>query len=141
MSHYFKNGAEALDALGFAHGLDRDLEFGLFGQRNPHQVHVNQSPLHLIDLHVGDLDRGRGAVDAEREYHVAAVAAQKRREFALDYARARRLLTAAVDGDRDEALRALAARGVLAAFIAGLRFQRDVPIETHYSNSKINRVR
>jgi hypothetical protein len=33
-------------------------------------------------------------------------------------------------------LRALAARGVFAAFIARFRFQRDVPIETHYSNSK-----
>src|SRR5262245_65435880 len=97
---------------------------------------MDQSPLHRIDLHFGDLDRGRGAVDVEREYHVAAVAAQKRREIALDYARARRLLPAAVDGDRDEALRALAARGVLAAFIAGLRYERDVPIKTHYSNSK-----
>ena len=88
-----------------------------------------------IDLHLGDLDRGRGAVDVEREDYVAAVAAQKRREFTLDDVRARRLLPASVYGDRDEALRALAARGVLAAFVAGFRFQRDVSIETHYSNS------
>src|SRR5262245_24402970 len=96
---------------------------------------MDQSPLHRIDLHFGDLDRGRGAVDVEREDHVAAVAAQKPRKFALDDARARRFLPAAVYGDRDEALRALAARGVLAAFVAGFRFQRDVSIETHYSNS------
>jgi hypothetical protein len=37
-------------------------------------------------------------------------------------------------------LRALAARGVFAAFIARFRFQRDVPIETHSnSNYKLSR--
>jgi hypothetical protein len=61
--------------------------------------------------------------------------AQKRRELAFDDVPARRLLPTAVDGYREETLSALAARSVFATRIAGFGFQRNILIETHYSNS------